>query len=233
MSHVCGQWSTYLGGQWWVDWQAYTSFFRDVMGLELAGDLWDRDRAYAAAQSSTGWWWPHRDFVVVTDRPRTLSLEKTGEYDYRLHNQTGPAITWVDGAQMWFWRGVQVPQDLVEGDGWSTDRILRETNAEIRRCAIERIGWDRFVSDAGLTQVGKACPDPGNPGHELALYDVPRQIFDEPVRVLLCTNGTVERDGTRRRFGLTVPGTVRTPMAAAAWGYGLNPSQYALAQRRA
>ena len=61
--------------------------------------------------------------------------------------------------------------------------------------------------------------DPGNPGNTITLYDVPHQIFDEPVRVLLCTNGSVERDGTRRRFGLTVPARIDDPIAAAAWTY--------------
>ena len=49
----------------------------------------------------------------------------------------------------------------------------------------------------------------------------------ERVRVLLCANGTVERDGTRRRFGLTVPEDVPTALAAAAWGYGITAEEYA------
>ncbi len=50
--------------------------------------------------------------------------------------------------------------------------------------------------------------------------------YDEPVRVLLCTNGTVERDGTRHRFGLTVPGSISDPIAAAGWTFGLDSSTY-------
>jgi hypothetical protein len=131
---------------------------------------------------------------------------------------------------MYSWHGVRVPPDLVE-DGWSTEQILRETNAEVRRCAIERLGWDRFISDAGLKQVGSTVPDPGNPGHELALYDVPAKIFETAVRVLLCDNATPERDGTRRRFGLTVPASIPDPVAAAAWTFGLNPSEYSQLER--
>jgi len=121
---------------------------------------------------------------------------------------------------------------LIE-EGWTTDRILKEENAEIRRCAIERTGWDRFIIEAKLAQVGKAQSDPGNPGQSITLWDVPETIYDDPVRVLLCTNGTVEPDGTRRRFGLTVPASCRTPLEAAAWGYGLTSKEYATAQRRA
>jgi hypothetical protein len=97
---------------------------------------------------------------------------------------------------------------------------MREENVEIRRCAIERLGWDRFIEDAALQQVGVTVPDPGNPGQELSLYDVPEHMYgDARVRVLLCTNGTEERDGTRRRFGLTVPAEFAHPIAAAAWAY--------------
>ena len=71
-----------------------------------------------------------------------------------------------------------------------------------------------------------AQPDPANPGFDVTLYDLPNQIFGEPVRVLLCTNAAVERDGTRRRFGLTVPATCETPLEAAAWTFDLTESDY-------
>jgi hypothetical protein len=120
---------------------------------------------------------------------------------------------------------VRVPRDLIEGH-WSTSDILRHDNAEVRRCAIERMGWDRFVAEAGLRQVGDTVPDPGNPGHYLQLFDVPEQVYDEPVRVLLCDNATPERDGTRRRFGLTVPADCPDPVAAAAWTFDLAADTY-------
>ena len=222
-----------LRGQWGVAWAAMSSYVRDVCGLELDGDLWDRDRAYAQAQSSAGWWWPHHQFVMVCDRPRELHLEPgTRAGAARLHDETGPAIRWSDGWALHFWHGVRVPADLIEGDGWDPDRILRERNTEIRRCAIERRGWHRFVVDASLAQVGAAEPDPGNPGRELRLYDVPAAIYDEPVRVLICENGSADRDGSRRTFGLTVPADVPDPITAAAWTYGIGRAEYAGLARR-
>jgi hypothetical protein len=44
--------------------------------------------------------------------------------------------------------------------------------------------------------------------------------------VLLCANATEERDGTRRRFGLTVPAHIGDPVEAAAWTFGLTADQY-------
>ena len=158
---------------------------------------------------------------MVVERPREIHLEQvgpTGWGSHRLHNETGPSIAW-DGYELHHWHGTQVPAGLIRGE-WDTTRILQERNTEVRRAAIERLGWDRFIVDAGLKQVGGSVPDPGNPGHELSLWDVPERIYgDADVRVLLCTNGSVERDGTRRRFGLTVPAEVADPVAAAAWGY--------------
>jgi hypothetical protein len=143
----------------------------------------------------------------------------------RLHCEDGPALTFRDGWEVYSWHGTRVPRGLIMGE-WSTSDILREENAEIRRCAIERMGWDRFVAEAELSQVGDTLEDPGNPGQTIALYDVPEQIYDEAVRVLLCTNATVESDGTRRRFGLTVPANINDPISAAAWTFDVDPETY-------
>jgi hypothetical protein len=108
----------------------------------------------------------------------------------------------------------------------SADRIAREANVEVRRCAIEHIGWGAYIDQAGLRLVATA-PDPGNPGCELRLYDMRAET-----RVLLAVNGSAERDGHRRRYGLTVPGFLTDPIAAAGWTYGLSAEQYSLLARR-
>jgi len=182
-----------------------------ALGIDTAGRLEGHYRVAASA----GWWWPLQGAVVLTERPTALHRDGQG----RLHSETGAAVVYPDGYGVHAWHGTRVPADLIE-TGWDTTRIMSEPNTEVRRCAIERLGWDRFVVDAGLSRVGEPVPDPGNPGHELALYDVPERIYgDADVRVLLCTNGTVERDGTRRRFGLAVPADMPDPLTAAAWGY--------------
>ena len=135
----------------------------------------------------------------------------------RLHADAGPALTWADGYAQHWWHGTAVPEDFWT---WDLSRVLAERNAEVRRCGIERHGWDA-VTDR-LTLVDEA-DDPGNPGQRLELYDLGADLADlypEPARILLCTNGTVERDGTRRRFGLPVPAAHTDPVAAAADLYG-------------
>jgi hypothetical protein len=196
---------------------------------------------WATLARSCGWWWPYDGWCIISERPREVHTEPTGANDgsIRLHNPTGPAMLFRDSWAVHAWHGTTVPADLIESEGWTPERILSEPNQENRRCAIERIGWDVFVARAGLTQIGESAPDPGNPGNVITLYDVPEQIYDEPVRVMLATNGTEERDGARRRFGMTVPAALTAPVAAAAWGYDdpdspvrVTPEVYAQIARR-
>jgi hypothetical protein len=227
-------WWRYLGGQFWVGgsgWgPAWTSFFREVCGLRLAGDLWDRARAWEATVESACWWWPHPEFVTVSERPEEIHLEQVGPRgpgSHRLHREDGPAIIWPDGWGIWAWHGVRVPREVIETpDALTVDWILGHPNAEVRRAACERIGWDRFAAQAGLAAVDR-CPDPANPGHDLALYDLPEAIFERPVRLLVCVNASPDRDGTRRRFGLTVPADVPDALTAAAWTFGIDRDTYA------
>ena len=192
------------------------------------------DTLTAALSGVGGWWWPRANVAVLSDRPTVLARDPEG----RLHCPSGPALAYADGYAQHYWHGLPVPADMVTGAGWDTGRILREENVEVRRAAIERLGWPQFVTAAGLSLVDRR-PDPGNPGQDAVLYDVPEQVYGEPVRVVLVTNGSPEPDGTRRRFGLTVPAQISDAVAAAAWGYDdpdspvrLTPDMYAALARR-
>jgi len=228
-----GQLRGQLGDQLWGQ-------LRGQLGGQLRDQLWDRldaqcdaywiclhfcaaqisgidsARVDALADSITevgGWWWPHERVAILTERPTAIRRDPQG----RLHADAGPALTWADGYAQHWWHGTAVPEDFWT---WDLSRVLAERNAEVRRCGIERHGWDA-VTDR-LTLADEA-DDPGNPGQRLELYDLGADLADlypEPARILLCTNGTVERDGTRRRFGLPVPAAHTDPVAAAADLYG-------------
>ncbi len=176
-----------------------------------------------AVAQNAGWWFPMRDVVVLCERPTEIHRDPQG----RLHCEDGPAVRYPDGFAVYSWHGNRVPQDLIE-KGWGLKEIFEEPNSEIRRCAIEKIGWDIFIQESGLKKVA-SCPDPGNDPFHLALYDLPdelEELYEAPARILLCVNGTVERDGTRRRFGLPVPAHHHDPVEAAADLYGWPVAAY-------
>ncbi|WP_283139653.1 DUF6745 domain-containing protein [Rhizohabitans arisaemae] len=208
-----------------VAWVAHYDTLRRAAGVVFTPEhTWQLD-LWVTLSRSCGWWWPRRDLCVVAERPVAIHTEVSGDNgEVRLHRGDGPALRYADGWEVHAWHGTQVPSWVITDP--SVDRIMREANIEVRRCAIERIGWDSYIEEAGLRLVASVA-DPGNPGSELHLYH-----FRPETKVLLVVNGSVERDGRRRRYGLTVPGYLDDPMEAAAWTYGLPAEQYSLLARR-
>lgn len=208
-----------------VSWIAHYDALRRVAGVRFTPEQSRQLDLWAAVARSGSWWWPREGVCVISERPVTMRTEVCGDDgEVRLHGADGPAARYADGWDVHAWHGTWVPSWVITDP--SVQRIERESNVEVRRCAIEHIGWASYIDRAGLRLVASA-PDPGNPGSELRLYDMRRET-----RVLLAVNGSVERDGHRRRYGLTVPGFLDDPIAAAGWTYGLSAEQYSLLLRR-
>jgi hypothetical protein len=221
-------WTLHLGGRRDAAWLAYATFFREVHhGLDARA--WRRRLPAVTMAQSADWWWPHLDYVLVSDPPVVVRTEHLAGQPSRLHGADGPAVAWRDGWRLHFWHGTRVPAWVVEHP--TVEAVHAEPNVEVRRCGIEALGWDAYIDQAGLSLVDEA-PDPGNPGCHLQLFDLPERVWGTPTRVLLAVNGSVERDGTRRRYGLPVPGDVNTAVHAAAWTYGLTGDQYERLDRR-
>ncbi|MEU8247928.1 DUF6745 domain-containing protein [Nonomuraea sp. NPDC048916] len=208
-----------------VSWVAHYDALRRAAGVVFTPEQTRHLDLWAAAARSCGWWWPREDVCVISERPVALHTEVWGDDgEVRPHCADGPAVRYADGWDVHAWHGILVPSWVIADPG--VERIAQEANVEVRRCAIERIGWQTYIDRAGLRLVATA-PDPGNPGSELRLFDMRKET-----RVLLAVNGSVERDGHRRRYGLTVPGFLDDPVAAAGWTYGLSAEQYSLLVRR-
>ncbi|MGW0198366.1 DUF6745 domain-containing protein [Nonomuraea sp. NPDC003201] len=200
-----------VAGQHEAAWLAYYDFF----GTQCTLAEVDRLAALMRVARSSGWWWPHRTLAIITERPTALHRDAQG----RLHSPNGPALAYPDEFAIWAWHGVRVPRNLIE-EGWNTLAIMRQPDPQVRRCAIERMGWDRFIEDAGLTPIA-SCPDPGNPPHRLELYDLPKTLaplygYGTKVRILLCVNDTADPNGTRGLSGVPVPAHHTNPAIAAA-----------------
>ena len=215
-----------LGGQWgaavspWRD--AYWAALHVAARLSAALAPSPRLDSMAMAIGAVDHWWPMRGAVVLTDRPTVIARDGQG----RLHSQTGPALAYSDGWTIHAVHGVRVPAEVIEHpEAITVDRILTAPNTEVRRVMIDLRGWDWFTAAAGLRLVDTA-DDPGNPGETITLWDLPEQVYDEPVRVVLVTNASPERDGTRRRYGLTVPADCDSAEGAVAWTFGIDADDY-------
>jgi hypothetical protein len=219
-------WRNYIGGQLWAGgwwWGgAYTSFFREVCGLELEPDLWARGVAYEETIKSACWWYPHRDFVMVCERPTGIYRELAnpdhprGWGSHRLHCETGPAIAWPDGWGVYAVHGVRVPARIIERpESITHGEITSEKNAEIRRVMMERYGLDRYLADCGAKPIH--ADEYGE------LYRMPGMTLPL-VRVV---NSTPEPDGTSNIYVLTAAREdCRTAHDAVASTFGLTADQY-------
>jgi hypothetical protein len=197
----------YLPGQLWIgDWRSgpvYASFLREVCGLALPDGLWEGWIAYEETVQSACWWYPHRQFLMVSQRPVEIHHQlQTAGNRYQLHHPAAPAMFWPDGFQIHADRGRQVPSWVIEQpEALTIPAIEAEANAEVRRVMIERYGWSRYMQDCGA-QVVQALPlshpIAGLAGARLLRKDLPEE--PEPIVYLEMVNSTPEPDGTRRRY---------------------------------
>ena len=184
------KWSPYIGGQLWLSWQAYESFFHEVCGLD-SGKRAEAE-AYRRAQSSACWWIPYRWGIMASDRPTVIHTEQVGPRgwsSHRMHCETGPAIAWPDGFALWMWHGVRVPQHVIEApESITLDEIRAEENAEIRRIMRERYGESRYLVE---TRARLLDADYEGARHGAA----PRALIqdDEGQRWLVGTDGSTSR----------------------------------------
>jgi len=194
VSAIQRSWYYYFGGQLWPGWVSWASYFTDCCDLDIGPELYVASHAYAGTVESACWWWPHRDFVMVCERPREIHRDGNG----RLHNPFGKAIVWPDGWGLYRIHGTDVPANVIEDpESVTVASIDAEANAEVRRIMVERYGTERFVKDADAQVIHEEEVD----GLPARLY---RRDFPDGTWALAVSvrNGTPEPDGTRREFWL-------------------------------
>jgi hypothetical protein len=198
------------GGNQWSGYDAYLTFFRYVAKLPLNYTKYDAWERLSAAGPRV----LHADFCMVSERPITLTVDAAS----RPHNETGPFCQWTDGTALWAWHGVRVPPWVITSPALITaERVASETNQEVRRAMIERIGWPEYLRRA------EAQPVQSDRFGELY-----RVRWDEATEIglVVVTNSTPEPDGSYKRYGLTCELQHQTAHAAVAASFGLTSAQY-------
>ena len=96
--------------------------------------------------------------------------------------------------------------------------IDAETNVEVRRVMIERMGAPRLVREGGAEFVH---------GDKTGrLWRRPLGTRDEPVVLVEVLNSTPEPDGSQKTYFLRVPPTMRTAREAVAWTFEMTAGGY-------
>jgi len=214
-------WRMSNGGNMWSSYVSYISFFKDVVKLELP--IYEKYQWYELVTIHGGFRWMHPEFCIVSDRPSEIHLDN----ENRPHADNGPSHMWRDGVSTYHWHGYRIPTEkawiIEEKNKITAKSIYDEGNAELRRIMCEITNFAPLLEKAKVIS-----EDTDGNGLPRRLMEV--KVGKEKVRVIEVQNGSLEPDGSRRKFVLgAMPGN--TPQEAVAASYGINPKKYVEAVR--
>jgi hypothetical protein len=150
-----------------------------------------------------------------------------------------------DAEDLYFWHGVLVPWFVVANPEQITMQHIRdEENAEVRRIMMERMGWEKFCTDAemrvlhedelisnfpaipvsDLVDVGQRLVTTYREGKETAqLLEAEglRDFEDRPLRFVRLTDPS-----TGRQYTIRVLHNHQRCYEAIGWTFGLTEKQY-------
>jgi len=169
-----------------------------------------------------GWLWvPQIEEVIMYERPSSIMLSLGGA----VHCDSGPAVTWPDGTELYAFNGHRVPSWIImEPDKITPKKIMSEQNAETRRVMITLFGFERLIKDLDAIVVDVDI----NPeiGTLYKFWD----IDGVQVAFVVVRNGTQEPDGSYRTFALRVRPAFVTALRAVRSTYptlsGLSDEEY-------
>ena len=234
------QWAN-LWGQQEQYWIGFYRFMELHLKIEYTPQSSERLGWWQDIASSVNWWFPYENFCFVSDRPTFCSIDA----DRRLHCEDRAAMEFGDGWKVWAWHGVRVPQFAIEDpDSITAKHVKDEENTEVRRCLVERMGWERFCESAKMSVL-----------HEDELHTqfpaIPVSDKVEPhVRLVTSYRAGIEKaqlleasdltdfeerplrfvrlsdPSTDRKYTIRVPHHMTRCYEAVGWTFGMTEEQY-------
>ncbi len=148
----------------------------------------------------------HREGRPAIDLPHLKQYWWQG----KLHNSRGYAVEYVkSGLGDYYWKGIYIPFDIWNECKWYTaSQILCIQNVELRRCIIEKVGYERLLDGGRVLD--------NSPPNKLWGVVV---SGDEEIRFMELENSTPEPDGTRKIYYIRVPPNIETLKSGLAWSF--------------
>ena len=99
------------------------------------------------------------EVAIISPMPIFVSYD----INDKIHNENDFAIKWDDGYGVYFWRGVAVSEKLIKHPETYTKKdIISESNAELRRCIMEKLGPEEYSNRLGLIELDSDTDLQGN-----------------------------------------------------------------------
>ena len=157
----------YLGGQFDSGHFSHYDFLNKELNIKFVKE-WE----LYLNTSKVSLIYPLEDFCIISEKPTSIKMRNSV-----LHNETGPAISYADGLSIYALNGVKVPREIVDTSAENLDPtlLIKESNAEIRREIIKKIGMSRILQKLEAKKLDSWM--------EYELYRM-ENIDIEPVQVL-------------------------------------------------
>jgi len=152
-----------------------------------------------------GWWIPYQNAAILQEKTTTVQLREG-----RLHCETGPAVAYKDGFEVYALNGIRVSKDLVmtPADKLDPQIVLKQQNADIRREIVRKIGIERVLKGTNAKVVDKWS------NYELLMLDLKDGRRRPYLKMINPSIGVTHVEG--------VEPNIKTVRAALAWRNRLN-----------
>ena len=129
----------YWDAQFWAGFFSYYEYMRVELGVNF-------NKKYEVLKSCQqyGLVWPLDDICIVC-QPMTICKRNIAN---QLHCETGPAVSYNGKNEIYALNGVVVPEKwvLTRAENIDPQEVMRETNVEIRRELLRKVGIERMLS---------------------------------------------------------------------------------------
>lgn len=139
--------------------------------------------------SEIGWMIPYENVCVLSEKPIKYHINDRAEF----HHETEKALEFKDGFGIYSFNGVSVPDFIIEHPETITAKhIKRESNLEIRRIMIDRMGINKYLEAVHAKVIDMDSLYVFKDGDDRTM---PRALMedDEGNKYLVGTDGSTER----------------------------------------
>jgi hypothetical protein len=189
----------------WLD------FVFSVLNFSIDAKKW---QALQQITRECGWIFVFDNTCVICDRPTKLSVDERN----RLHAEGEPAIKFADGFTIYAYHGLNLPikYGATHRDRWQASWLLKETNAELRRALIQKIGYERICQELNAIELDS--------WREYTLLIINNRVNIEPIYLLKMTCPST---GYVRM--LRVPPNIQSAREAIRWAnWDIDPEEFAV-----
>ncbi len=147
-------------------WAGYYGFYEYVLNELLPKKRKDFKlfTQYLNHSKEIHYMFPFKDIVFLPDFPKTITVNGRGQ----LNSQDKPALLYRDTYALYSSNGVRVTKEFCETkpQNFTKDQILKETNADVRREIIRKVGIDRVATLLDFKVIDK------HESYELITFDI-------------------------------------------------------------